>query len=64
MGKMQVSKTYKLVDSSIGNLLGFRDNDEVIVTNTKIQNKYVEVVSTLNKNLVGYTFKENLRENT
>ncbi len=61
---MQVSKTYKLVDSSIGNLLGFRDNDEVIVTNTKIQNKYVEVVSTLNKNLVGYTFKENLRENT
>lgn len=59
-----MSKTYKLVDSSIGNLLGFRDNDEVIVTNTKIQNKYVEVVSTLNKNLVGYTFKENLRENT
>ena len=59
-----MSKTYKLVDSSIGNLLGFRDNDEVIVTNTKIQNKYVEVVSTLNKNLVGYTFKENLREKT
>lgn len=58
-----MSKTYKLVDSSIGNLLGFRDNDEVIVTNTKIQNNYVEIVSTLNKNLVGYTFKENLREN-
>lgn len=58
-----MSKTYKLVDSSIGNLLGFRDNDEVIVTDTKIQNNYVEVISKYNKNLVGYTFKENLKEN-